>query len=218
MNKVTGNGEIKVMVVDDHRIVLDGLCALLDDAEGFRCIGTMENGQQAIDRLKIVRADVVLMDIDMPVMDGIEATIRIKRTMPDVKVISLTHHNERAMVQRLMDCGSDGYVLKNIDRDGLLTAIRKVMKGQKFFSEEITRKLAEREVVTVSSGASAELTEREAEVLRLICEGLSSRQIGDKLFISPRTVDTHRTNLMNKLDIHNVAGLIRFAFQNGIAG
>lgn len=210
--------EVKVLVVDDHRIVLDGLCAMLEGAHGFRCIGTMENGQQALDRLKLTRADVVLMDIDMPVMDGIEATTRIKRTMPDVKVISLTHHNERAMVQRLMDCGSDGYLLKNIDRDGLLNAIRKVMNGQKFFSEDVTRKLAEREVVTAASGAPAELTERETEILRLICEGLSSKQIGEKLFISPRTVDTHRTNLMNKLDIHNVAGLIRFAFQNGIAG
>lgn len=210
--------EVKVLVVDDHRIVLDGLCAMLEGAHGFRCIGTMENGQQALDRLKLTRADVVLMDIDMPVMDGIEATTRIKRTMPDVKVISLTHHNERAMVQRLMDCGSDGYLLKNIDRDGLLNAIRKVMNGQKFFSEDVTRKLAEREMVTAASGAPAELTERETEILRLICEGLSSKQIGEKLFISPRTVDTHRTNLMNKLDIHNVAGLIRFAFQNGIAG
>jgi two-component system nitrate/nitrite response regulator NarL len=218
MSNMNGMEEIKVLVVDDHRIVLDGLCSLINDAEGFRCIGTLENGQQALDRLKLTKADVVLMDIDMPVMDGIEATTRIKRTMPDVKVISLTHHNERAMVQRLMDCGSDGYVLKNIDRDGLLTAIRKVMKGQKYFSEEVIRKLAEREVVTAASGAPAELTERETEILRLICEGLSSKQIGDKLFISPRTVDTHRTNLMGKLDIHNVAGLIRFAFQNGIAG
>jgi len=218
MSNMNGMEEIKVLVVDDHRIVLDGLCAMLDDADGFRCIGTMENGKEALDRLKLTRADVVLMDIDMPVMDGIEATTRIKRTMPDVKVISLTHHNERAMVQRLMDCGSDGYLLKNIDRDGLLNAIRKVMKGQKYFSEEVTRKLAEQQVVTAPNGAEAELTERETEILRLICEGLSSKQMGEKLFISPRTVDTHRTNLMNKLDIHNVAGLIRFAFQNGIAG
>lgn len=218
MMKSMETEEIKILVVDDHRIVLDGLCSLLTDADGFRCVGTLENGQQALDRLKLIRVDVVLMDIDMPVMDGIEATTRIKRTMPDVKVISLTHHNERAMVQRLMDCGSDGYVLKNIDRDGLLNAIRTVMKNKKYFSEEVTRKLAEREVVTAASGAPTELTDRETEILRLICEGLSSKQIGDKLFISPRTVDTHRTNLMNKLDIHNVAGLIRFAFQNGIAG
>ncbi len=213
------NGEvIKVLVVDDHRIVLDGLCALLDGAEGFRCIGTSENGKEALDRLKLTPADVVLMDLDMPVMDGMEATVRIKRTMPDMKVLSLTQHNERAMVQRLMDCGSDGYVLKSIDRDELLDAIRKVFSGKKYFSEEVTRKLAEREVHTAASGASAELTDRETEILRLICEGLSSKQIGEKIFISPRTVDTHRTNIMAKLDIHNVAGLIRFAYQNGIVG
>ncbi len=218
MRKTEESQEIRVLVADDHRIVLDGLCAMLSGTEGFTCVGTVENGKEALDILKLVRTDIVLMDIDMPVMDGIEATIRIKRTMPDVKVISLTHHNERAMVQRLMDCGSDGYALKNIDRDGLLSAIRTVMRGDKYFSEEVTRKLAEQQVVTAPSGAEAELTERETEILRLICEGLSSKQIGDKLFISPRTVDTHRTNLMGKLDIHNVAGLIRFAFQNGIAG
>jgi two-component system, NarL family, nitrate/nitrite response regulator NarL len=218
MRKASESQDIRVIVADDHRIVLDGLCAMLSGAEGFTCVGTVENGKEALDLLKLVRTDIVLMDIDMPVMDGIEATIRIKRTMPDVKVISLTHHNERAMVQRLMDCGSDGYALKNIDRDGLLSAIRTVMRGDKYFSEEVTRKLAEQQVVTAPSGAEAELTERETEILRLICEGLSSKQIGEKLFISPRTVDTHRTNLMGKLDIHNVAGLIRFAFQNGIAG
>jgi two-component system nitrate/nitrite response regulator NarL len=206
------------MLVDDHQIVLDGLKALIDDADGFECVAVANNGKVAIDMLKLFKVDVVLMDINMPVMDGMEATIRIKRTMPDIKILSLTQHNERAMVQKLMDCGSDGYVLKNIDRDELLLAIRKLMKGQKYFSEEVSQKLAEREVLTAASGAPAELTDREREILRLISEGLSSKQIGDMLFISSRTVDTHRTNLMNKLDIHNVAGLIRFAFQNGIVG
>jgi DNA-binding NarL/FixJ family response regulator len=97
-----------------------------------------------------------------------------------------------------------------------LLAIRKLMQGQKYFSEEVSKKMAEREVLTAASGAPAELTDREREVLRLIAEGLSSKQIGDKLFISSRTADTHRTNLMNKLDIHNIAGLIRFAYANGI--
>jgi DNA-binding NarL/FixJ family response regulator len=218
MKERAGNEIIKVLVVDDHQIVLDGLQALLDHAEGFECVATAKNGKEALDLVKLIKVHVVLMDIDMPVMDGMEATIRIKRTLPELKVLSLTQHNEKAMVQRLLDCGSDGYVLKNIDRDELLLAIRKLMKGQQYFSEEVTQTLAQREVVTAASGAPAEITDREKEILRLICEGLSSKQIGDKLFISPRTVDTHRTNLMNKLDIHNVAGLIRFAFQNGIVG
>ena len=150
--------DIRVLVVDDHRIVLDGLHALLDDAPGFDCVATAGNGKEAIDLLKLIKVDIVLLDIDMPVMDGMEATIRIKRTMPDVKVLSLTQHSERAMVQKLMDCGSDGYVLKNIDRDELLLAIRKLMKGQKYFSEEVSKKMAEREVLTAASGAPAELT------------------------------------------------------------
>lgn len=208
--------DIRVLLVDDHQIVLDGLKALIDDADGFDCVATANNGKIALDLLKLLKVDVVLMDIDMPVMDGMEATIRIKRTMPDVKVLSLTQHNEKAMVQKLLNCGSDGYVLKNIDRDELLLAIRTLMDGQKYFSEEVAQTLESREVLIASSGAPVLLTDREREVLRYIADGLSSKQIGDVLFISVRTVDTHRTNLMNKLDIHNVAGLIKFSYVNGI--
>jgi len=208
--------DIRVLLVDDHQIVVDGLKSLLDDADGFDCVATANNGKIALDLLKVLQVDVVLMDIDMPVMDGIEATIRIKRIMPEIKILSLTQHNEKAMVTKLMNCGSDGYVLKNIDRDELLLAIRQLMNGQKYFSEEVTQTLAQREVLTSPSGAPALLTEREREILRFIAEGLSSKQIGDVLFISARTVDTHRTNLMNKLDIHNVAGLIKFSYANGL--
>ena len=148
-------------------------------------------------------------------MNGMEATRRIKKAYPSVKVISLTQHSERGMVQQLLDCGSDGYLLKNIAQDELAAAIRKVNDGQNVFSSEVTMSLAGKAVEKNVHGTEVELTEREIEILILIAEGLSSKQIGEKLFISPRTVDTHRTNLMNKLDIHNIAGLIRFALKNG---
>ena len=209
--------DIRLMLVDDHRIVLDGLKALLDDTEGFDCVATADNGQKALDLLKVFAIDVVLMDIDMPVMNGMEATRRIKKEYPKVKIISLTQHSERGMVQQLLDCGADGYLLKNIAQDELASAIRKVHEGQNVFSSEVTMSLAGKAVEKSASGIEVELTERELEILKLIAEGLSSKQIGEKLFISPRTVDTHRTNLMNKLDIHNIAGLIRFALKNGYA-
>lgn len=209
--------DIRLILVDDHRIVLDGLKALLDDIEGFDCVATADNGQKALDLLKVFSIDVVLMDIDMPVMNGMEATRRIKKEYPTVKVISLTQHNERGMVQQLLDCGSDGYLLKNIAQDELTSAIRKVYEGQNVFSSEVTMSLAGKAVEKNTNGVEVEITERELEILQLIAEGLSSKQIGEKLFISPRTVDTHRTNLMNKLDIHNIAGLIRFALKNGYA-
>ncbi len=208
---------IRLILVDDHQIVLDGLKALLDDLDGFDCVATAENGQKALDLLQVFEVDVVLMDIDMPVMNGMEATRRIKKHHPKVKVISLTQHSERGMVRQLLDCGSDGYLLKNIAQDELADAIRKVNNGENVFSSEVALSLAGKAIEKNSNGVEVELTERELEILALIAEGLSSKQIGEKLFISPRTVDTHRTNLMNKLEIHNIAGLIRFAFKNGYA-
>ncbi|TNF29571.1 MAG: response regulator transcription factor [Bacteroidetes bacterium] len=207
--------EIRILLVDDHRIVLDGIKALLDDLDGFDCVATADNGQKALDLLRIFAVDVVLMDIDMPVMNGMEATRAIKKDFPHVKVISLTQHSERGMVRQLLECGSDGYLLKNIDQQELADAIRKVMAGERVFSAEVEAGLEGKAVEKGANGLEVELTEREIEILTLIAEGLSSKQIGEKLFISPRTVDTHRTNLMNKLDIHNIAGLIRFALKNG---
>ena len=209
--------DIRLILVDDHKIVLDGIKALLDDLDGFDCVATAENGQKAIDLLKVFDVDVVLMDIDMPVMNGMEATRIVKKEFPNVKVISLTQHSERGMVKQLLECGSDGYLLKNIAQDELADAIRKVKAGENAFSEEVSMSLAGKAVEKNANGVEVELTEREIEILTLITEGLSSKQIGEKLFISPRTVDTHRTNLMNKLDIHNIAGLIRFALKNGYA-
>lgn len=209
--------DIRLLLVDDHHIVLDGIKALLDEVEGFDCIATADNGQKALDMLNVFDVDVVLMDIDMPIMNGMEATKRIKKEYPKVRVISLTQHSERGMVQKLLDCGSDGYLLKNIAQDELTTAIRRVYNGENVFSSEVTMRLEGKAVEKNASGIDVELTEREIEILSLISEGLSSKQVGEKLFISPRTVDTHRTNLMNKLDIHNIAGLIRFALKNGYA-
>ena len=207
--------DIRILLVDDHQIVLDGVKSLLDDLDGFDCVATANNGQKALGLLKVFDIDVILMDIDMPVMNGMEATKAVKRDFPDVKVISLTQHSERGMVKQLLACGSDGYLLKNIDQDELAMAIRKVNAGQNYFSSEVTMSLAGKAVEKNSTGADVEITERESEILTLIAEGFSSKQIGEKLFISPRTVDTHRTNLMNELDIHNIAGLIRFALKNG---
>jgi DNA-binding NarL/FixJ family response regulator len=208
---------IRLILVDDHQIVLDGIKALLDDVDGLDCVATAENGQKALDLLKVFDVDVVLMDIDMPVMNGMEATRIIKKDFPDVKVISLTQHSERGMVKKLLECGSDGYLLKNIAQADLTEAIRKVHSGEKAFSDEVSETLSGKAVELSASGIEVELTEREIEIIGLIAEGLSSKQIGEKLFISPRTLDTHRTNVMNKLDIHNIAGLIRFALKNGYA-
>jgi two-component system, NarL family, nitrate/nitrite response regulator NarL len=208
---------IRIIIADDHRIVLDGLKALFDDVPDMECIATAGDGKRALDLCQNMTPDIVLMDIDMPVMNGIEATRQLKKDNPTIKVITLTQHSEKGMIQRLMECGSDGYLLKNIDQEELVMAIRKVINGKKYFSSEVAASLLSSGPSLGGDGveAAAQMSARETEILKLVASGLSSKEIGEKLFISPRTVDTHRNNLMQKLDIHNIAGLIRFAFKNG---
>lgn len=211
------NEVIKVLLCDDHRIITDGLKGLLEGDAGMSCVGAVENGAAAIHAVEHLAVDVVLMDIDMPVLDGLEATERIKAKWPDVKVIILSMHDEAAMVQRMMELGADGYLVKNCGRDELMLAIRDVYAGRKHFGSALTESLlSQRTENAAQSGLLKDLSERETEVLAALAEGLTNKEIGDRLFISPRTVDTHRTNLMKKLDTHNIAGLVRIAIKAGL--
>jgi two-component system response regulator NreC len=168
--------------------------------------------------VKLLDPDIVLMDIDMPVMNGIEALKEIKKVSPTTKVIILSMHEESGMIKSLMALGANGYLLKSCSQDELLGAISTVAKGQQYFSQGAVRSLLQME--NSPNSAAQELTElltdRETEVLQLIAEGFSNKEIGAKLFISHRTVDTHRTNLMKKLNVGNIAGLISFAIKKGL--
>lgn len=208
--------EVNLIICDDHQLVIDGLQALIEGESGLALKGTANNGADAIRLIQNLKIDIVLMDLDMPVMSGIEATKAIKKDHPGVKVIILTMHDEKSIITMLMDLGADGYVIKNADRLELLNAIRNVAAGKKHFSPEVTVALLSSEENPMNSALMEGLTEREVEILKLIAEGLSNKEIGDKLFISHRTVDTHRTNLMKKLEVHNIAGLIRFAIKHGL--
>ncbi len=208
---------IRILLCDDHRIIIDGLKGLLEGEEGMTCVGVTENGAEALQAVEHLQVDVVLMDLDMPVMDGMVATERMKKQWPLVKVIILTMHDGSALVQRVMELGADGYLVKNCGRDELLLAIRDVHAGRKYFGSALTESLLQqRQEKAADAGLLKELSEREVEVLAALAEGLTNKEIGERLFISPRTVDTHRTNLMRKLDVHNVAGLVRLAIQNGL--
>jgi DNA-binding NarL/FixJ family response regulator len=207
---------VNLLLVDDHAIVTDGLQALLSDEPEFVIKGVAQNGAMAIDMLEVLKVDVVLMDIDMPEMDGVQATKIIKSKMPDKKILMLTMHDEKAMIKTLMEIGADGYLLKNSSKDELVTALRVIQSGQSYFSSDVQTILEKEEPSKSSSIDTYELTDREVEIVKLIAEGYSNKQIGEKLFISHRTVDTHRTNLMNKLNVHNVAGIVKFAITNGM--
>lgn len=207
---------MNVLLVDDHAIVTDGLQALLANENEFTIKGVARNGKMALDMLNVLKVDIVLMDIDMPEMDGVQSTQLIKSIMPDKKVLMLTMHHEKAMIKTMMDIGADGYLLKNSTKDELMKALRIVQSGGTYFSEDVQSILEKADPVSKGTLDNYNLTEREIEIIKLIAEGYSNKQIGEKLFISHRTVDTHRTNLMNKLDVHNVAGIVKFAMTHGM--
>ena len=212
--------EIRLLIVDDHQIIIDGLKSLLEDEADFKLMGEANNGKEALEILKLLDVDIVLMDIDMPVMNGIEATKQILKDFQNVKVVILSMHKEGGLIKNLIAIGAHGFLLKNSDQTELINAIRKVALGDRYFSPDVTMSLLSKTSLNTSSFKGidllSQLTERETEILKLIAEGYSNKEIGEKLFISHRTVDTHRTNLMKKLDVSNIAGLIKFAIQNGI--
>ncbi len=211
--------KIRIAIADDHQLVLDGLKAMLHDVPEFEVVGEANNGKDLVRIAQTITVDVALTDIDMPIMNGIEAIKEIRKDNSGIKLVALTMHNEKALVQKVIEAGANGYLLKNADREEFIEAIGKVLEGQQYFSSEVTMTLLDKSP-SASSGMThydlSQLTEREIEILKLVAEGLSNKEIGEKLFISHRTVDTHRTNLMKKLDVHNVAGLIRFAMKNGL--
>ena len=214
---MTADRTIRIVLCDDHRIVTEGMQQLLSDVTDMECVGTAHTGVEAIYLLDHLAADVLLTDLDMPEMDGAQLTERVKSTFPAMKVIVLSMHEEAAVVQRLMDLGADGYLVKSAGKDEVLLAIRNVHAGRKHFSSGLLQSLIEQgRTVRQGSTLLRDLSEREVEVLAALAEGLGNKEIGERLFISPRTVDTHRTNLMKKLDVHHVAGLVRIAIKAGL--
>jgi DNA-binding NarL/FixJ family response regulator len=205
--------DIKVLLVDDHQIILDGIKSLLDNTPGINVVATANDGKEAINTLGILTVDVVLMDIDMPNLNGIDATQQIQRKFNEVKVIMLTMHSESTMIKQLIDIGASGYLLKNSNKEELLDAIQKVAKGEKYFSPEVTISLLNKKEDKTKK-STIDFTKRELDVIKLLADGFTNKEIGDKLFISHRTVDTHRTNIMKKIGVNNVASLISYAIKN----
>lgn len=212
-------GIIKVLIADDHQIIIDGLKSLLKDKKQIEVVAEATNGKEALDTLSLIKVDVTLMDIDMPVLNGIEATKEIKKLYPGTKVIILSMHKESGLIKTLIQIGADGYLLKNSDKDELVDAITRVASGQQHFSADVTMSLLDKtpdkSLQFQPDKRVLDLTNREIEILKLITEGFSNKEIGDKLFISHRTVDSHRTNIMKKIGVNNIAGLIRFAIKTG---
>ncbi len=208
--------KIKLLIVDDHQIIIDGLRSLLKNVADIHVIGDALNGEEALATLQVLSADVVLMDIDMPKMNGIDATLKIKKEYPGTRILILTVHNESSLIRNLVKIGADGYLLKNSCKEELLDAIYKVNAGEKYFSSEVTLSLLQEDKSVKTTPPDVEFTKRERDILKLLVDGFTNKEIGEKLFISHRTVDTHRTNIMKKAGVNNIANLISFAIKNGL--
>lgn len=212
---------IKILIADDHPLIAEGIKNTLEKYKDFKVIQTVNNGQEALNFIQKTIIDIVLLDINMPIMDGIECAKKILTEFPKTKVAILSMHQEMSIIKELISIGVKGYMLKTIPAEELQIAINNIHNGKDYFNSEITKALitgkTENHIPYIKKSAvTEELTERETEIIKLLAEGMTNKQIGEALFISPRTVDSHRTNLMKKLDLHNVASLIRFAFKNGI--
>jgi DNA-binding NarL/FixJ family response regulator len=213
--------KIKVILADDHTVVRQGLRVLLQAEEDIEIIGEAENGRQAVQMVKKFLPDVVVMDIAMPVLNGLEATRQITRTVPATKVLILSSYSDDEYVQQLTEAGAAGYLVKQTAANDLLKAIREAHRGNAYFSPSIAKRLRDQCRDAFAGGQPVRrrpdyLTTREAEVLQLIAEGRANKQIASDLCISIKTVEKHRQQVMNKLGIHDVAGLTRHAIAKGI--
>jgi DNA-binding NarL/FixJ family response regulator len=213
--------QIKVVLADDHTVVRQGLRALLVAEGDIEIVGEADNGRQAVQLARKFSPDVVVMDIAMPVLNGLEATRQIMRSLPSTKVLVLSSYSDDDYVQQLTEAGAAGYLVKQTAANELLKAIREANKGNAYFSPAIAKRLRDHCRKAFVSGAPVKkradyLTTREAEVLQLIAEGRANKQIAAELCISIKTVEKHRQQVMNKLGIHDVAGLTRHAISKGI--
>jgi DNA-binding NarL/FixJ family response regulator len=212
--------KIEVLIVDDHTLVRDGIRALLALIADIKVVGEAANGREALEKVKKLAPDVVLMDLAMPIMTGLEATRRIRKRFPRTKVLALTQYEDREYIVPTIEAGARGFISKTAAFSELASAIQAVHQGDSFLSPMAAAAVIEecQEKVTIEGEKDSyqHLTDREREMLKLVAEGYTAKEIADMLVISLRTVETHKTNLMKKLNIRNKADLIRFAIRKGI--
>ena len=212
---------ITVLLAEDHQIVREGFRCVLKDERDIEVVGEAENGRQAMQLIRKLRPAVVVMDIAMPLLNGLEATRQIRKEFPATKVLILSAHSDEAYVEQVTALGAAGFLLKQTSSHNLATAIREVQKGKTFFGPEIAGCAPHRNQKSVDRKGNLHkknnrLSSREMEVLQLIAEGKPNKQVAAELGVTFKTVDKHRQHLMSKLDIHDVAGLTRYAIAEGI--
>ncbi len=222
MNDNTNHSKIKVIVADDHQLVIDGIRSLLSTVENIEVIGEALDGRELLNLLEKLHPDIILMDINMPKMDGMKATEQIREKYQEIKVLVLSTYDDVRLVREILKLGASGYILKSSSKDEMITAIRTLHQGGNYFSRELSDKMMRSMMQDGSLDSSREpllpvsLTRRETEVLRLIAMEYTGNEISEQLHISINTVETHRKNLLRKLKAKNTAGLVRYAMKHDL--
>lgn len=208
-----------IFLADDHSVLRDGLRLLLETQPDFKVIGVAANGREAIERLADLAPDVALLDIAMPEMDGLETARYIQREYAKIQVIMLSMHRTPQHIVHALEAGARGYILKESASDEVIEAIRAVRSGERYLSRSVSSMALDYYMRQASNKSSPleQLNEREREILRLLADGQTSAEIAEKLMLSPKTVDNYRSAIMQKLDIHHLPGLVKFAIQHGMA-
>ena len=211
--------DICIAIADDHQLIIDGLKSLLKSENRFKVVGEASNGEEMKTILSKVHVDVLLTDIKMPIVDGLELTRWTREQYPDVKIVALSMFHHLSLVKKILKAGANGYILKNTGRDELFTCIYSVMKNKPYFSDEISEKMMRSMMLQGNDEEKSEvlpiaLTKRELEILELIVGEHTSAEIAGQLFISINTVETHRKNLLHKLQVKNTVGLVKYAYEH----
>ncbi|MBI4558561.1 MAG: response regulator transcription factor [Candidatus Hydrogenedentes bacterium] len=211
--------KIRVLLADDHKLMRDGLSSLLQKEPRVEVVGVAESGRSAVQLAKELQPDVMVMDVAMPDLNGVEAARRIRMENPNVRVLALSMHDDKRFVARMLQAGASGYLLKDCACGELVRAIETVHRKQVYLSESITTLVTDeykRQLTTTGASPEVILSPKEREVLQLLSEGKSTKQIAAKLHVSVKTIETHRTQIMEKLDLHSVAELTKYAVREGI--
>jgi DNA-binding NarL/FixJ family response regulator len=211
-----------VLIVDDHPLFREGLKSLIGRHAGFEVVGEAENGKQGIKKAKKIRPDLVVMDLSLPDQSGIDVTRRIRSMLPETRIMILSMHSKIEYITKAFQAGACGYVVKESATERLVDCLKAISKGDYFLDTSLSHKVVKNlmesgeKKAKITDAGYKTLTPREQQIMRLLAEGLSSKDIADQLFISPKTVENHRSNIMNKLDLHSTMELVRFAAKLGI--
>lgn len=206
---------INIAIADDHTMFCDGIKSILESTDEYSVVKIVENGQLLLDFLSQNEVDIVLMDINMTVVNGVEASRKVLKLYPKIKIIVLSMYKKPVVIKELLELGVHAYVLKDAEKGELVRAINKVMLGEKYYDSRVKDAFLE-QFLSPNKMVNIQLTPREKEILILICDSFTSQQIADKLFISSNTVETHRKNLLSKTAANNTAGLVKYAYENQI--